>query len=131
LAAALNKMRGTHLLVLAIDMPLMQPSMLRRMSENIGSGRGLLPKIGSRAEPLAAVYPRESLPAVRKALNSDDFAMQRLAENLTHAGLLKIFQVPESDVGFYRNLNDPTDLQSLSSEHVFSFNARSATESNV
>jgi hypothetical protein len=80
---------------------------------------------------LAAVYPRESLPAVRKALNSDDFAMQRLAENLTHAGFLKIFQVPESDVGFYRNLNDPTDLQSLSSEHVFSFNARSATESNV
>jgi molybdopterin-guanine dinucleotide biosynthesis protein A len=124
-------MRTSHLLVLAIDMPLIQPSILARMSENIGPGHGVLPKIGVRAEPLAAIYPRKSLPRILEALNGDNFAMQRVVEHLVDAGLLKIFQVPETDVEFYRNLNDPADLQSLSRQHVFTSSAPSTPKTSV
>jgi molybdenum cofactor guanylyltransferase len=131
LAAALAAMRGSHLLVLAVDMPLMKPFVLKRMSENIGPGRGLLPTIAAQAEPLAAIYPRESLPIVLQMLTTDSFVMRRLAENLTAAGLLAVFQVPETDVEFYRSLNNPADLQSFSRQHVLSSNAQSMTQTNV
>src|SRR5438094_3891549 len=60
LAASLNLMRGTHLLALAIDMPFMSESYLRSLCLEIEPGRGVLPKIDNRAEPLAAIYPREA-----------------------------------------------------------------------
>src|SRR5437762_7064366 len=55
LAAAMTAMRGTHLLVLAIDMPLMTDAYLRNMYDLAGPGKGVLPTIRSRPEPLAAI----------------------------------------------------------------------------
>jgi molybdopterin-guanine dinucleotide biosynthesis protein A len=112
-AAALAKMQGTHLLVLAIDMPLIPPTLLRSMSENIGPGRGVVPYTGSRAEPLAAVYPRECLAQIGAALNRNNFSMQPIVNELIHAGLLTVFPVSETDIPFYRSLNTPADLQTV------------------
>src|SRR5437868_2071507 len=56
LAAALQVSRGTHLLTLAVDMPLMTACCLMSMCDEIAPGRGVLPNIGDRVEPLAAVY---------------------------------------------------------------------------
>src|ERR1700720_3030135 len=52
LAASLAGMRGTHLLVLAIDMPFMSEKYLQPLCHRIEPGRGVLPMIGDRAEPL-------------------------------------------------------------------------------
>src|SRR5712692_10588972 len=57
LTASLAGMRGTHLLVLAIDMLFMSEKYLRSLCDQIEPSRGLLPIIGDRAEPLAAIYP--------------------------------------------------------------------------
>src|SRR4029077_13078519 len=59
LAVALAKMHGSHLLALAIDMPFMNPTYLGSLCERIEPGRGVLPMIQNRAEPLAAIYPAE------------------------------------------------------------------------
>src|SRR6266545_4998317 len=59
LAASLAKMCTKHLLALAIDMPFMTEKYLRFLCGQIEPGCGVLPKIDNRAEPLAAIYPRE------------------------------------------------------------------------
>src|SRR5437660_4792704 len=57
LAATLSRIRTDHLLALAIDMPFMTAELLRALCNSIEPGRGVIPRIGDRAEPLAAIYP--------------------------------------------------------------------------
>ena len=60
LATTLGQIRTGHLLALAIDMPFMNEEHLRSLCGEIEPGRGVLPMIGDRAEPLAAIYPVEA-----------------------------------------------------------------------
>src|SRR5439155_4915451 len=69
LTATLARIRSTHLLVLAIDMPFMNSKHLRYLCSGIGPCRGVLPMIGSRAEPLAAIYPAEVYDTFTAALS--------------------------------------------------------------
>lgn len=55
---ALVASSSTHLLVLAVDMPNLTPAVLERLLKNGGKGKGVLPRIGRRLEPLAALYPK-------------------------------------------------------------------------
>ena len=68
LAASLNRMNSDHLLALAIDMPWMSNKYLEFLVAQIQPGRGVLAKIDDRAEPLAAIYPREAAIETGKAL---------------------------------------------------------------
>ncbi|PYL12773.1 MAG: hypothetical protein DMF43_07370 [Verrucomicrobia bacterium] len=102
LAASLNLMRGTHLLALAIDMPFMSESYLRSLCLEIEPGRGVLPKIDNRAEPLAAIYPREA---------GIDF-LQTLTSRLVRAGKLRAISVSDKAREFFRNVNQPADVRS-------------------
>ena len=110
LAVAIEMMQGTHLLALAVDMPLMTSSQLGAVSNLANNSVGVLPTIGNRAEPLAAVYPRESLPHFSAALRGNDFSLQRLTRGLIQAGLLTVVSVSESEAEVYRSLNMPEDL---------------------
>src|SRR5467141_518888 len=58
LSATLARISTDYLLVLAVDMPLMSEDYLRLICNLIESDRGVLPMIGDRAEPLAAIYPK-------------------------------------------------------------------------
>jgi molybdopterin-guanine dinucleotide biosynthesis protein A len=44
-------------LVLAVDMPNMTSSFLRRLAANCKGGVGAIPRLNGRVEPLAAFYP--------------------------------------------------------------------------
>jgi molybdenum cofactor guanylyltransferase len=111
LAASLGQMRGTHLLALAIDMPFMSERHLRGWSGQIEPGRGVLPMIGDRAEPLAAVYPREANVDLTAALAGDDFSLQSLTKCLVLVGRLRPVSVEQKDAELYRNLNEPADFE--------------------
>jgi len=39
-----------------------------------------------------------------------DFSMQTLTNQLVKIGMLRVVRVPEKEQGFYRNLNEPGDL---------------------
>jgi molybdopterin-guanine dinucleotide biosynthesis protein A len=113
LAASLAYMRTTHLLALAIDMPFMSENFLRYLCEHIEQGCGVLPKIDSRAEPLAAIYPREAEIDVREALAGDDFSLQTLVCRLVAAGKLREIFVKEEEKKLFLNLNELSDLARL------------------
>ena len=112
LAASVNRMSTSHLLALAIDMPWMGNKYLKTLCAQIEPGCGLLPKIGHRAEPLAAIYPREAAIETEKALAGTYFSLQSLACDLVAVGKLRAIPVTKQDEKLFRNMNEFSDLQS-------------------
>ena len=113
LAASLAQMCTKHLLALAIDMPFVTQKYLKFLCSQIEPGRGVLPKIGNRAEPLVAIYPREVDIDFRSALSGADFSLQTLTSRLVEAGKLRTVSVPDEARKLFLNLNDPADLQPI------------------
>jgi len=98
------------LLALAIDMPFMSEDYLRAISNEIEPGCGVLPMIGDRAEPLAAIYPAHAHVDLVAALSGVEFSLQRLTNKLVKAGKLRVHRVRKEEEELFRNLNAPPDL---------------------
>src|SRR5262245_45765875 len=113
IAASLGQTRTPHLLVLAIDMPWMTSDYLEFLCAQVKIGRGIVPKIGERAEPLAAIYPREVAPEFQNALRGPDFSLQSLIRDLVATGKLREISVMEGEKSLFLNVNVPSDLQSV------------------
>ena len=113
LAASLARTRNAHLLALAIDMPFMTEEFLRRLCEQIKVGVGIVPKIDNRAEPLAAIYPREATVDFGNALTGADFSLQTLVRRLITAGRVREMSVTAQERKLFRNVNQPGDLAAL------------------
>jgi molybdopterin-guanine dinucleotide biosynthesis protein A len=111
LAALLVKIRTAHLLVLAIDMPFMTENYLRSMCDAIEPGLGIVAKIDNRAEPLAAVYPREAEIDFRTALVGTDFSLQNVVRQLVTSGKLLEISVTKQERPLFRNLNNASDVE--------------------
>jgi molybdopterin-guanine dinucleotide biosynthesis protein A len=111
LTRALAQMQSSHLVALAVDMPYMTSEQLQMLLGLATLGCGVLPMIGDRAEPLAAIYPREAGEDFVTALASGDFSLQRLVRNLATANQVQLFSVPEKDEHLYRSVNEPGDFQ--------------------
>ena len=91
-------------------MPFMSEDHLRYLCSAIEPGSGVLPMIGGRAEPVAAVYPTEAYDVFASTLSGADVSMQTLTNQLVKMGRLRVVRVPEKEQRFYRNLNKPDDL---------------------
>lgn len=112
LAASMDRMRTTHLLALAIDMPYMSNKYLEFLCAQIKPGRGVLPKIGDRSEPLAAIYPREARVDFQNALTGMDFSLQNLVRLLLENGKLRELHVKMQETKLFLNVNTLAELQS-------------------
>ncbi len=114
LAASLDRMSTSHLLALAIDMPWISNKYLESLRAQIEPGRGVVPKIGDRTEPLAAIYPREAAIDFHHALTGTDFSLQSLIRHLVTAGKLQEISVEERETKLFLNLNTPSEWPMLS-----------------
>jgi molybdopterin-guanine dinucleotide biosynthesis protein A len=110
LAATLTRIRTDHLLALAIDMPFVTEEVLRSLCNSIEPGRGVMPMIGDRAEPLAAVYPKGAGIDLNAALSGSDFSLQSLTKKLVEAGKLSLVNILEEEEEFFRNFNKLSDF---------------------
>jgi molybdenum cofactor guanylyltransferase len=110
LTKALASMKTSHLAVLAVDMPFMTSEQMRFLCGLAIVGRGLVPMVNDRAEPLAAIYPREAATDFAAALAGSDFSLQRLTRNLARAGRIQMLNVSEEAQGFYQSVNEPDDV---------------------
>ena len=73
---------------------------------------GVVPKIGSRFEPLAAAYPREAEIDFRSALAGADYSLQTVVGDLVESGKLRELLVTAEDKRLFMNVNALSDLQS-------------------
>ena len=110
LAASIERITTSHLLALAIDMPGMTGKYLKFLYTQIDPGCGVVPKIDNRAEPLAAIYPREAASAFRRALGSAEFSLQSVTRDLAAAGKLREIAVPQHETELFLNFNAPEEL---------------------
>lgn len=110
LSAALAVMKGTHLLALAIDMPFMNEAYLRSLCDLIEPGRGVLPVMGDRAEPLAAIYPAEAYLYFVAALGGRNFSLQTITRKLIQLKKLRAVPVSRAEETLFRNVNEPGNL---------------------
>jgi molybdopterin-guanine dinucleotide biosynthesis protein A len=110
LSATLARISTDYLLALAIDMPLMSENYLRLICNLIEPGRGVLPMIGDRAEPLTAIYPKGTRIDFITALSGSDFSLQSLTKKLVATGKLNPAKVLEKEGKFFRNFNDLSDF---------------------
>lgn len=110
LTKALERMQTSHLVALAVDMPFMTAEHMQVLWSLAADGCGILPVIGDKAEPLAAIYPQGASADVSAALAGDDFSLQRLCGGLLRGGKLRVFQVAQDDEGLYRSVNERGDF---------------------
>ncbi|PYY22596.1 MAG: hypothetical protein DMG62_12780 [Acidobacteria bacterium] len=112
--AALSNSATHWNLVLAVDLPLVTPAMLKWISD-LRTGaveRALIPRVKSRLQPLCAIYHRDLLPEIDKALSLQRSSIHRLLERLStriieEDELIAAGFVPE----MFLNVNSPEDLE--------------------
>jgi molybdopterin-guanine dinucleotide biosynthesis protein A len=112
IAASLQQMHTAHLLAFAIDMPFMSEQYLKFLCDQIEPGTGVVPTIDNRAEPLAAIYPRETDTHFRSALAGTDFSLQTVVRRLVESGKLREVCVKDQEKTLFLNVNEMADLQS-------------------
>ena len=100
LAVGLARSQSSHLVVLAVDMPFMTSAHLRLLCELTRPGCGVMPFVNERAEPLAALYPREAREEISSALAGDDFSLQALARLLIGSDKLQPVRIPRTNARF-------------------------------
>lgn len=111
LTKALAAIGTTHLIALAIDMPLLTAGQIRELLSHCWRGCGVVPTIRERAEPLAAIYPVEAANDFAAALGGSDFSLQTLIKNLAAASLVQLSPVGDESVHLYRSVNSPGDFK--------------------
>jgi len=112
LCAALKKMRTTHLLALAVDLPRMEAGHLKNLWSRARKNCGVLPVNGDYVEPLCAIYPDGEfvVEAARRALAGNNFSLQHFTQVLIEAKLMEVVHLSETDRGSYLNVNTPEEL---------------------
>jgi molybdopterin-guanine dinucleotide biosynthesis protein A len=104
-------MRTTHLVALAIDMPFITAEQLRVLCSLAGERCGVVPAIGERAEPLAAIYTVEVAGDFVAALAGTDFSLQRVIRKLAVDEKVRVISVPPEHGHFYLSVNEPGDVR--------------------
>jgi len=111
LQSVLAASRAPFLLVLAVDLPKMEPAFLSRL---LGSGGGVVPRTGKGWEPLAALYPRdELLGLVAEFVNSGRRRLQDLLDEAAARGWIRPLPVGDGDLPLFANLNTAGDLAEI------------------
>lgn len=99
------------LLVLAVDLPKMEPAFLARL---LDEGVGTVPRSEHGWEPLAALYPRAALlDLVEAFLAAGNHRLQDLLDEAAARGLVKPLALGERSAPLFANLNTPDDLAAL------------------
>ena len=110
LAVALAAIKTDHLLTLAVDMPFMTTENLLTLCSLVTKGIGVIPTIEGRAEPLGAIYPKETGAAFQEALRGDNFSLQPLVRKLIALNMLREMPVSGSARRLYKSVNELRDF---------------------
>lgn len=115
LAAVLTAIRTSHVLALAIDLPLMKSNYLRQLWKQCDKHYGVVPADGNSYEPLCAIYPASATNMVVAALSGDNYSLKNTINLLIAASLLRITLVEPDNQRMFLNLNTSAEFFALNS----------------
>jgi molybdenum cofactor guanylyltransferase len=110
IATCLKRINNGLLLVLAIDLPRVQPSFLQRLLAGTEAACGIVPILNNHFEPLVAVYPKAALGQAVAQLRKRDYVLQHFAELLLEQRLVSSYKVETGEECQLENWNRPEDL---------------------
>ncbi len=110
IATSIDACRGTHLLVLAVDMPALNKGIISRLLARCGANSGVIPHVDGEAQPLAAVYTRDCLDPATRALAQAALSVRAWAADCLRLGFCMRWDVPASDAPLFANWNSPDDV---------------------
>ena len=108
--------RGLHacaspfLLVLAVDLPRMTTLFLRKILARCDRLTGVVPRLGSELEPLAAIYPKRCHAFAFQALVGFHRAARDFAAACLRERAVRALPVATADVRCFANWNTPADI---------------------
>ena len=109
IVTALEEVRESHVLFLAVDMPRMTAGVLRGLLQSCREGAGVVPRIGKAVEPLAAVYLRASAHRGREVMETGNGSARAFAEACARAGELVFHDIRDDEAAAFDNWNFPDD----------------------
>ncbi len=98
-----------NVLILAVDLPLLAPSMLLALISKARPGLGVVPIRNGRFDPLVAIYPRQLLDEATRRLDRTDLALQPFVAEGISQGCLIAWPVPTRFEDCFTNWNSPAD----------------------
>lgn len=107
LTVALRRIRTSHVLVLAVDLPQMTSAHLQKLWRLARPGMGVVPRNGERFEPLSAIYPVESLQAAEEVLAGGEVSLQGLIRGLAARKQIQFYVITKRERAAYWNANSP------------------------
>jgi molybdopterin-guanine dinucleotide biosynthesis protein A len=105
---------GTHVVVLAVDLPEVSAEWVRGLMTRAKPGAGVVGRWADGTyEPLAALYPRGWLEEWRAAFGGAAHppGLQALLRTRAGAGSVAIIPLGAEHKGWFRNANTPDDLR--------------------
>lgn len=112
IATALDEAVTDLLLVLAVDMPLMDSKFLLNLL-SVAKEAGVVPFLGGRFEPLAAVYPLDVHPLAQYHLTNREYSLQSFVRAGVEQQLLQVRQVAVEEEPYFTNVNTFEELDRL------------------
>jgi len=111
LRAALQSMRTSHLLTLAVDLPQMSTIHLLKLKSLARPGCGVVRRNGDFLEVLCAIYPVEAAVIAESTLVGTDASLQNFARLLMQHGCAQTCPLDETEKPLYHNVNTPADMK--------------------
>jgi molybdenum cofactor guanylyltransferase len=111
IATCLSQTQSPLLLVLAIDLPRIQPEFLKKLLARSEVDCGVVPVSHNRFEPLVAVYPRVALGIAIDQIENNDYVLQHFVEKLLKRHLVIGYEVGIKEQDQLLNWNRPEDLR--------------------
>jgi molybdopterin-guanine dinucleotide biosynthesis protein A len=103
--------RGASIFVTAVDMPFLQPAVIRRMVEVFPGHDVVVPRLGDYLEPLHAMYSPRCLAPVKRMLDREELQVVRFFTSVKKAYLNEeeIRRLDPEGLSFF-NVNTPEDM---------------------
>ena len=103
---------GEFLLVLGVDLPSMTTDFLQELVDTvIATGKGVVPKIDDRWDPLAAVFPVSTLPLAEAKIAEDQLSLQRFCDRAEAEG--HITAMTRVDPDLFTNVNTREEYERI------------------
>ncbi len=105
----LRRVEADRVMILAVDLPQVQPPDLENAVEGLTEGQGLVAKRDGRWEPLLAWYPRQFLAMGERRLREGQRSLQGALDEAVEAGLMRTWAWPADRIEMFMNVNTPEE----------------------
>lgn len=120
IVSALHHSKGNPVLVLACDMPFVQPALLNLLIEQFqhGTDRAVMPTVAGYPQGVLALYNASCLPHFEAAVNAGQRKLKTIFDSLDNVHYIdeSMWQAVDPDGHSFINVNTPDEL-SIARKH--------------